>query len=441
MRPKFHLSAPKGLINDPNGFIKYQGEYYLFFQWNPSGLKHENKHWGLRKTQDFIHFTQAQIALAPDQRYDKDGCYSGSSRIVHDDLYLFYTGNIKAENTRHSTQCLALKKQDHYEKLGPIIDSIPQGYTGHFRDPYYFQYKQHHYFIIGAQTTDLKGTALIYNWDDLEKPKLLGPLETNFPFAAYMWECPNLFQLEEKEIMIFSPQGIANEKTRYQNLYHAIYSVGDLDLETLSYHSETYEELDYGFDFYAPQVLADENLLIGWMGLPEDEEKHLSIKENWLHTLTMVRVLSLENRRLKQSPHPNYLKMRQKKQVLAKTAQVSSTLGEINLKIKLEAESEFTLALFASKHYETTLSYQEGLLTLDRDKSQGLKGQRHAVLENEDTLTLQIFMDESTVEIFINNGEKVMSARVYNEEDQAGFYIKTMTNCALETYCYYDYEV
>ena len=82
MRPKYHLTAPFGLINDPNGFIKYKNEYYLFFQWNPDGLLHENKHWGLKKTKDFINFSDVEIALEPDAWFDKDGCYSEHQELL-----------------------------------------------------------------------------------------------------------------------------------------------------------------------------------------------------------------------------------------------------------------------------------------------------------------------------------------------------------------------
>lgn len=441
MRPKYHLSAPKGLINDPNGFIYYQGEFYLFFQWNPDTLEHQNKHWGLQKTQDFIHFTPTEIALAPDQSYDRDGCYSGSARIENDKLYLVYTGNVRTEKRRNSYQCLAEKTDRGFVKRGPILEKIPKAYTDHFRDPFYFRRNGQDYFVIGAQSENQKGKALLYDWHDLKNPRLLGEIKTNFREEAYMWECPNILQFPQKDVFIFSPQGIPRERYRYQNIYHSLYSIGELNLDNLSFHSEHREELDYGFDFYAPQVLQSHQLLIAWMGVPEHEEKHLSQKENWLHCLTMVRVLSIENNRLLQRPHPNYRILRNQSQSIEKGEFIATKLGEIVLSLDLKEGASFELLLFKSENYETSLRFKEGVLSLDRDRSQALSGVRRLKLGDISKLDLNIFMDQSTLEIFINDGRYVMSSRVYNEEKEVGFVLKESDGIEIKAYQYYSFEV
>ena len=79
MRPQFHVTAPVGWINDPNGFSCYKGEYHLFFQYNPYSTQWGPMHWGHVKTSDFIRWERLPASLAPDMEYDKDGCFSGSA--------------------------------------------------------------------------------------------------------------------------------------------------------------------------------------------------------------------------------------------------------------------------------------------------------------------------------------------------------------------------
>ena len=62
-RNHFHIEMAKGLVNDPNGLCCINGEYKIFYQWNPAGCEHKNKHWGLVKTRDFVHYTKPRLVL------------------------------------------------------------------------------------------------------------------------------------------------------------------------------------------------------------------------------------------------------------------------------------------------------------------------------------------------------------------------------------------
>ena len=78
-RHHYHMMAPVGWMNDPNGFVFYNGEYHLFFQYYPYDSSWGPMHWGHMKSKDLIHWEELPTALAPDQPYDKDVCFSGSS--------------------------------------------------------------------------------------------------------------------------------------------------------------------------------------------------------------------------------------------------------------------------------------------------------------------------------------------------------------------------
>lgn len=93
--PQFHITAPSGWINDPNGLSFFNGRYHAFFQHHPYSATWGPMHWGHVSSTDLISWQHEPIALAPGEpnEDDADGIWSGSA-VVHDDtLYAFYTGN------------------------------------------------------------------------------------------------------------------------------------------------------------------------------------------------------------------------------------------------------------------------------------------------------------------------------------------------------------
>ena len=302
---KFHLEMPKGLVNDPNGLCYHQGKYQIFFQWNPFGCEHKHKHWAYTQTTDFINYTKPQIALAPIDKFDKDGCYSGSARNKNNKLEIIYTANLKDEqNIRYPRQVLVKQNDDgEFIKEKIIIDTVPEGYTTHFRDPYIFAKNNRSFIILGAQRENLTGCALIYEEID-ENWIFRGELKTQLTDFGYMWECPNLFTIDDKDILVFCPQGLKAQKYQYQNLYQAGYLIGQFNPDTLEFTHGKFHEFDMGFDFYAPQVLVHENrhILIGWVGMPDKLQDYPTIDDGWVHSLTLPRELILKNDKLYQRP-------------------------------------------------------------------------------------------------------------------------------------------
>ena len=74
-RPLFHVAAPTGWINDPNGFSFYDGQIHLFYQYYPYAREWGPLHWGHSVTKDMINWEQLPAALAPDHEYDRLGCF------------------------------------------------------------------------------------------------------------------------------------------------------------------------------------------------------------------------------------------------------------------------------------------------------------------------------------------------------------------------------
>ena len=92
-RPAFHLSPRIGWMNDPNGFSLYKGQYHLFYQYHPYSTQWGPMHWGHVVSSDMLRWTYLPAAIAPDQEYDQNGCFSGSALELDDGRQLLlYTG-------------------------------------------------------------------------------------------------------------------------------------------------------------------------------------------------------------------------------------------------------------------------------------------------------------------------------------------------------------
>ncbi len=86
-----HLKAPGNWINDPNGFIYYQGRYHLFYQYFPYAPEWGTMHWGHTVSEDLVHWEHLGIALFPTKDYDRNGVFSGSALEKDGELRLYYS--------------------------------------------------------------------------------------------------------------------------------------------------------------------------------------------------------------------------------------------------------------------------------------------------------------------------------------------------------------
>ncbi|MGL4988204.1 MAG: glycoside hydrolase family 32 protein [Cetobacterium sp.] len=432
-KSKFHIAPPYGLLNDPNGLIYWNNEYHLFYQWNPNSCEHKTKHWAHLKSKDLMVWESLPIALAPTDEFDKNGCYSGSALEKDGILHLFYTGNVKNDGIRESYQCLATSKDGiNFQKHGPVIHDkdIPEEYTRHFRDPKVFKKDGVYKMVIGAQRVDLTGTIVVFSSEDLiswnfEKEVLNGEF-------GFMVECPDFIETETSSALLLSPQGIEPSGDLYRNRYQSGYILRELE----EIQKNNFIELDRGFEFYAPQTFKDEfdkNVMIGWMGMPEELEHPTVEEENWIHSLTLPRTLEIKNGKLFQHPHPNLQKLR-KEAIRLENLEFNEScdlsefeiFGETyELIIDLKGmNSDFSCDLRKGEFEKTTFSYcsKEKKATLNRDNSgAGYKGTRSCSLETLDKI--HIFMDKSSVEIFLNDGEEVFTANIYPNKESLGIEI------------------
>jgi len=424
---RFHIEMPFGLINDPNGLSFYQGEYHIFYQWNPYSCEHKNKSWGYIKTTDFVHYTIPSLALEPGESFDKDGCYTGCGFVEDEQLQFVYTGNVKNnQNERESYQCLgSLQSDGTIKKEGILIAKQPSGYTAHFRDPYIFYRAGEQYMVLGIQTEALKGRVVLYH-KNAETWEFSGEIKTNLGDFGYMWECPNMLRFADVDVLIFSPQGLKAQETKWQNLYQTGYIAGDLNLSTLEFRHGDFVEVDMGFDFYAPQVFEanGRHLMLGWIGMPDRSEDYPTNEEGWMFALTMMRELTMKNGRLYQQPIHEMKKLRGDKTEISRRDFTNYTCelprgSEILLDLVLGEAKQIKLEFcFALEKITFSYDRQKELFCIDRNEMKlGGKGIRKFKLAAETNLRLHFFIDRTVIELFCQDGEKTATFMYFPEAD------------------------
>ena len=441
-RQKYHIQGIVGLINDPNGFSQFKGKYHMFYQWNPLGTNHKNKTWAHSVSDDLLHWKRLKTALRPDTWYSKDGAYSGSAIVDDDKLYLFYTGNVKdSDGNRESYQCLAVSSDgENFERWEPSIVNQPDGYTRHIRDPKIWKKDGKFYAVIGIQGENLEGKAVLYSSENIKDWKFEGEIaganHGKIKDFGFMWECPDYFQLKDektgeiKDLLVFSPQGLEPEGDLYNNKYQTGYLFGKLDYEKPEFEIlSDFVEIDRGHDFYAPQSMEDDKgrrLIVGWMGIPEEED-FPTVKNEWLHCLTLPRELKVIDGKLYQVPIKEMESIRGEKIEFSGkvTGEVKVGTGvTYELKAKFtDFNSDFGLKLRTGKNSETVLKfdYNDKKFVLDRTKGeQPDKRLRKVYLGDISKLELTVFVDNSSVEVFINGGAEVFSSRIFPEKDADG---------------------
>lgn len=447
-RLNYHLLPPIGLVNDPNGLSFFKGRYHFFYQWNPLEESHGAKFWGHYSSEDLATWRHEPIALVPSEWYERNGCYSGSAVVSDDHLFLFYTGNVKNDASERETyQCLAVSEDGvHFEKKGPII-TLPEGFTAHFRDPKVWKRGATWHMVIGAQTSEGAGAVVLYTSDDLYRWNYKGIIAGagRDALGGYMWECPDLLEFDEGDVLLISPQGIEPEEDRYQNLFQSGYMTGALDVDSSRFSHGDFSELDKGFDFYAPQTMTDEagrRILVAWMGMTDSQEPyHPTLNYHWIHALTIPRELELKDGVLLQRPVKELKKLRtgafsvRSKELLAGEKWDFEGMGVESKELIIEVLKVGSFSIHLRNEAEIHYDCQKGRVTLTRRRLDDGSTERRRV-DVSRVQKLHLFLDHSSLELFLNDGEHVLTARYFPRvsDDSIIFHSKENVMFSVEAY-------
>ncbi len=447
-RPAFHATPTIGWMNDPNGFSYYKGAYHLFYQYHPYANEWGPMHWGHLKTQDFIHWERLPAALAPDQDYDAAGCFSGGAVELPDGRQLLlYTGVQRSRSAEGfiqdvQTQCAAIGDGVNYEKWpdNPILDAgdLPEGGSAvDFRDPKVWREEDGTFYaVIGNRAADGSGAILLYRVLEGIKGEFVRTLDCSRNQYGKMWECPDFFPLDGRQVLFTSPQEMNPVGLEFHAGNGTVCLIGNYDPEGKGFQRQYVQAIDYGLDFYAPQTLLTPDgrrIMVAWMqnwSTVGARPCHC----RWFGQMTVPRELSVKNGRLYQTPVRELENYRScpvthrsipvcgeinlpgvQGRVLDMTVTVRPTGGELYrwFRVRVAKDGE----------HETIIRYRpsDGTLKIDRTRS----GLPHDIVHTRSFLVryrageikLRVILDRFSVEVFVNDGEQAASAVIYTRQE------------------------
>lgn len=440
-RPQFHFSPEKNWTNDPNGLVYYHGEYHLFYQHFPNDIVWGPMHWGHAISKDLVHWEHLPIALYPDSLgYIFSGSVvvdwknsSGLGTKSKPPLVAIYTYHDQVKDDK-GEQCqsqgvaysLDSGRTWTKHKSNPVLKS-PGVWA--FRDPKVRWFERTQRWVMaltGGDHIRFYSSTNLLNW------KFESEFGKEAGFHGGTWECPDLVPIrvpttgETKWVLIVSiyPGGI-NGASGTQ------YFTGDFDGKTFTPDSRESKWLDYGPDNYAGITWSDlperdqRQIFLGWMSNWQYADKIPTTP--WRNAMTLPRQLTLKKLAsgyvLHSFPVEEVTKLRSKttdvlKKIIANQKIETGSLYELNLEADLSNGRELSLVFSNGNGDSATLAINEKM-TFNRKRSgdvgfeKGFGSQHFAQRPSGQLIRLHVWVDTSSIEVFANEGEVVMTELVF----------------------------
>ena len=273
-RQHIHFSPEIGWTNDPNGMVWHEGEWHLFFQYNPLGTRWGNMSWGHAVSKDLAKWKQLPTAIYPDSL---GAIYSGSAIIDKnntagfgkDAMIAIYTSDYRSKSLRCQQQSIAysLDRGRTFTKYegNPVLPSTRRN----FRDPKVFWHEPTSRWIMPLACG--KGMEF-YSSSNLKEWKFESRFGEKYGCHFGVWECPDLVELPYKGgtkwVLFCSLTKDAQHGSSVQ------YFVGEFDGHTFTCDTpEAYTDwINYGRDNYAT---------VTWSNVPDGRCVALAWQNNW----------------------------------------------------------------------------------------------------------------------------------------------------------------
>ena len=428
-RPLHHITGKQGWINDPNGLVKFKGKYHIFYQHHPYSNEWGPMHWGHVVSEDLIHFEYLPYALIPGDACDRDGCFSGSSLVVNDTLYVAYTGfiwNKEDESFNRQIQCLASSIDGvNFIKHGTIIDSdqLPEQYlTTDFRDPKLFEKDGLYYIIVTAKKKTGGGSLLLYKSIDLHSWEFVNDILTHNS-EGKMIECPDYIQ--DLDLLLYSEQDFPSESDHCLNIHSCEYVLGKFNEQYKFIESGNKTLIDHGFDFYAPQVISDGHIMIAWFNMWD--RNNPSSVDGFAGQLTIPRKIKIVDGELLQEP-VIYGKKTRELNILDR---IEGNLLVGTLKLEVEQLTSLNFELRMGENEKTLFYLKDDEFYFDRSKSGiqilgaekdelSLKGIRKMPYRKAEKTEICLVFDKNSIEIFVNG---ISSSNIIYPQNSSDKYV------------------
>lgn len=419
----FHLQPLAGSLADPNGVCQVDDTYHIYYLIDPESFTTSTRTpciWAQYTTKDFVGYKREPYAIFADDRYDRDGVFSGCVVVDNDQIHAIYTGNVRhAGNYDYihegrEQNILKTSSKDGITFANKHLlmrnSDFPDDMTNHVRDPFITYVDGRYQMVLGARRNDDVGLALVYHSDDLEHFTLAKRITTEAPFG-YMWECPELLTIDGDDLLIACPQGLTCERE------HVLYKHQCGYFHLVDGYAQDFTSFDYGFDFYAARTCIDgqgRRILFGWMGISESPyQPTLTAAVGYDQCLAMPRQITYKDHHLYQAPLEEFkaLRVSQSHDDGKEEHTYQSPLFEVEL--TFDSSQDMTLTF----DYTTSLSYdnEHHLLILTFNSPDEKRDQR--MMDLETLSNLRIFRDHSSLEIFINDGYATMTSRIFSTDE------------------------
>lgn len=441
-RPQFHFSPATQWTNDPNGLVYYKGEYHLFYQHYPDSNVWGPMHWGHAVSKDLINWEHLPIALYPDSL---GWIFSGSAVIdIHNSsgfgtlesppmvaIYTYHSDPLQKQGRNDfQTQGIAysLDQGRTWTKYAgnPVVKN--PGYVN-FRDPKVFWHKPSKRWTMILTLGDL---VSIYSSADLKSWKFESSFGENIGAHKGVWECPDLFPLKDADgnvhwvILVSIIPGGPNGGTATQ------YFIGDFDGSVFTPADSITRWLDYGRDNYAGITFNnipendDRRIFIGWMS--NWDYANLVPTSAWRNAMTLPRTLDLfkngDSFYVKSSPVKELNSIEEKAEEidLEGRSTLKDSLYHIHLKLE-DIENNIMLKLSNDVDESISFGYNGGEFRFDRTRSgqsdfhPEFAGLHKAPFPGDSRgMVIDVYVDLSSIEVFVNDGELVFTELVFPSE-------------------------
>jgi len=427
-RPRYHFLPPANWMNDPNGLIHWRGRYHLFYQHNPLAPVFGPIHWGHVLSDDLVHWRDLPIALSPTPgSEDESGVWSGCAVDADGTATVLYTAMRKrADGSRSELPCLATSSDDDLRAwrkypANPVIAAPPPDLDVlGFRDHSVWNEDGTWYQAIGSGIRGSGGAVLVYGSPDLRHWDYAGPLCIGESAqTGEMWECPDLFQLGDRHVLIVSPIPLGR----------TIYMTGEYRQQRFIPFYQ--DDVDDGGCFYAPQSFTDAHgrrIMFGWLREGRDEAAVRAA--GWAGVMSLPRLLvPRSDGRLGMQPVPELRALRGQQTSLRDVSLVSprhldvsggaleimaeivpGTAAQVGISVRCTPDdAEQTVVVYDAMR--TSLGVDRTHSSLDSAVEHGTHWAR-LELGQAEPLSLHIFVDHSVVEVFAN-GRVCLASRVY----------------------------
>lgn len=444
-RPLFHHTPEYGWMNDPNGMFYKDGVWHLYYQYNPYGSKWQNMSWGHSTSSDLVNWEHKPVALRPD---GLGSIFSGSCVVDTNNTAGMGKDEVIALYTSAGTS--QMQSMAHSSDNGITFNVYPANpvitLESEARDPNMFwNERTGEWNLVLAHALDHE--MLFFTSPDLKEWTLQSAFGKGIGAQDGVWECPDLFELpvegtdEKKWVLIcnINPGGPFGGSA-------VQYFVGDWDgrkftADTLPDGSIPTKWLDYGKDNYA---------LVSWSGAPDGRRTAIGWMSNWQYAAdvptmqyrsanTLPREIGLFRGPdgevyASSAPSPELLGMRGKLTESASRINAGSKARSFRLPEANDGVCEILMDIDAAKADNVTLTLSnkagdEVVMTYDRKASQfSFDRTRSGIVdfsesfpaitvsptyEKNGKISLRVFIDRSSIELFGNEGRFVMTNLVF----------------------------